>query len=61
MTFLEALSKNRPMRRTGFRYWIFLGASGTICPTPAWRSIYDGSVTGISKYDYQASDWEVMP
>lgn len=65
MTFLEALSTGRPMRRYS-RYttnrWIFLGRE-SLSPgsLPRWHHIDTGSLTGLSADDYKATDWEVMP
>lgn len=65
MTFLEALRTGRPMRRRIFENtfgpWLYLGESSGMLPQPVWRRIDSGEARGLSKLDYQAEDWEVMP
>lgn len=77
MTFLEALKTGRPMRRDDTNYekpWLFLGYEHTLplgtfeiitstvtTSGHRWRDIQNGNPTGLSKEDYLADDWEVMP
>ncbi len=64
MTFLEALKTGRPMRRDNYshdRPWLYLGEETGWPATPCWRQIHDGARVGLHTFDYQATDWEVMP
>ena len=66
MTFIEALKSGRPMRRpwhTGQSPWLHLGEdSARFGQTiPGWRRIDTGERTGLARWDYAATDWEVMP
>lgn len=69
LTFLEALATRRPMRRNSGSYsppWIHLGTSPSSFRSngtglPQWRRIDTGEPTGLARFDYEATDWEVMP
>ena len=66
MTFLEAISSGRPMRRrmaTGAGEWLALGYDGPneTVGTPRWREVRSGKAIGLRRYDYEATDWEILP
>ncbi len=65
MTFLNALRTGRPMRRLStwaFCSWRHLGESASVGGrSPVWRFIDTGEVRGMTREDYEADDWEVIP
>jgi hypothetical protein len=65
MTFIEALSSRRPMRRVSrlsSAPWLFLGrANSEPLAAPTWRRIDTGEATTLAHEDYTADDWEVLP
>lgn len=66
MTFLEALGSGRPMRRKPVMTapeWLALGYTGAnvVVGMPCWREVRTGKVIGLHRWDYEATDWEIMP
>lgn len=64
MTFLEALKTGRPIRRESqwaWCQWRHLGNDGGISKLPMWRALDTGAPLGITREDYLADDWQVLP
>jgi hypothetical protein len=65
VTFLDALKSERPMRRTstfGSPPWLTIGEkqSGGGWRHP-WLRLDTGEEVTLTRFDYLAEDWEVMP
>lgn len=64
MTFIEALKTGRPMRRQNTVLnrspWLYLGEMDFYPRRPVWREIETGKEVGLHRFEYEASDWEVM-
>lgn len=66
MTFLQVLGSGRPMRRKSTMTspeWLVLGYEGAndVVGVPCWREVRSGRRIGLSRVDYEANDWEILP
>jgi hypothetical protein len=43
--------------------WLALGYTGAnvVVGMPCWREVRTGKVIGLHRWDYEATDWEIMP
>ncbi len=51
------------MRRKSTIEWLVLGYEGASAAVgmPCWREARSGKRVGLSRADYEARDWEILP